>query len=117
MTEFAEIIDKGECMSTLYDYPNFPWPATFLREVANKREWEKYGFYPSNGLVGEVAFNLESTVYILRINEIFYVPMSKKGINLISETEYSLRKSQNKYQDKDNRQRKINDDWDRFTNR
>ena len=115
--KFAEIIDKGECMATLYDYPNFPWPATFLRDVANKREWEKFDFYPSNGLVGEVAYNLESQVYILKINDSFYVPMTRKGINLISATEYSLRKGQNKLQNKDGRQRKINEDWDKFTNR
>ena len=44
--QYARIIDKGECLSTLYKFPQIPWPKAFLKEVANKHEWAKHDFYP-----------------------------------------------------------------------
>lgn len=113
---YAEIIDKGECMSTLNQYHDFPWPEPFLKKIACRDEWSKYNFYPSNGLVGKIAYNMESTIYILIINELFYVPMSKKGIQFISEKEYSERISTQLITGMDERQKKINNNWDQFTN-
>lgn len=103
---YAEIIDKGECMSTLNQYHDFPWPEPFLKKIACRDEWSKYNFYPSNGLVGKIAYNMESTIYILIINELFYVPMSKKGIQFISEKEYSERISTQLITGMDERQKK-----------
>ncbi len=114
--EYAVIIDKGECMSTLYQYPTFPWPEAFLKTVACKDEWTKHGFYPSNGLVGEIAYNMESQIYILKINDKFFVPMTRKGIQFISEMDYYKKKASNNIQEMDERQRKISNDWDKFTN-
>lgn len=118
--KYAKIIDKGECMSTLYTFPQIPWPKPFLKDVANKREWEKWGVYPSNGLVAKVPYvierdmskNIDIEVYILRINNQFYVPMSGKGIVFISEQEYQDMQPLNKIQGMDEIQIYINDSYD-----
>ena len=115
MEQYAEIIDKGECMSTLYQFPTFPWPAPFLKSVACKEEWAKHDFYPSNGLVGEIVYNLESQIYILKVNNTFYVPMSKKGIQVISESEYNNKKATHEIQGMDDRQKRINNEWSNLT--
>lgn len=119
MKKYAEIIDKGECMATLYQFSQIHWPEPFLKNVARREEWEKQEFYPSNGLVAEVSYVIEKNmalkidinIYILKINDEFYVPMTPNGIKFISETEYNKRKKENKIQNKDGRQKRINDFW------
>ena len=112
--KFAEIIDKGECCSTMNDNPNFKWPESRLKNLACRNEWNKYNFYPSNGLVAEIYCKLDSWGYILLINDKFYVPMTKKGIKIISEEAYIERKPQNKIKGMGQRQRNINNGLDDF---
>lgn len=119
MKKFAEIIDKGECMSQLYKFPQIPWPEQSLKNVACKEEWAKTNFYPSNGLVAEIPFIIEKNmnlrididIYILKINDTYYVPMTVKGIKFISEEEYLKRKPFNRIHGMDDRQKNINDFW------
>lgn len=120
MKKYVEIIDKGECMATLYQFPQIPWPEPFLKNVARREEWERQGFYPSNGLVAEVPYVIEKNmalkidiqIFILKIREQFYVPMTLKGIKFISEEEYNKRKNENVLKGMDDRQKKINKFWD-----
>lgn len=118
--KYAEIIDKGECLATLYTFPQISWPEPFLKDVANRNEWAKQGFYPSDGLVAEIPYTIERDmskkidikVYILRINERFYVPMTDKGLRFISESEYRQKRPANTLRNMDKRQQRINDGWD-----
>jgi len=115
--KFAEITDRGECLATLYTFPQIPWPKSFLKQVACREEWSKSNFYPHNDLVAEIPFiirtdmslKIDVDIYILKINEKFYVPITSKGIRFISESEYKNRRPFNKIQDMDQRQRRIND--------
>lgn len=113
-TNFAEIIDKGECLSTLHLNASISWPDQNLKRLANREEWSKYDFYPSNGLVGEIIHMINSTIYILKINNKYFVPMSKDGIRFISESEFKSKKDLSNNSGMDNRQKKINSDYDNF---
>jgi hypothetical protein len=112
--KFAEIIDKGECCSTLNDDPNFKWPEIRLKNLACRNEWNRQNFYPSNGLVAEIYCKLDSWGYILLINDKFYVPMTKRGVKIISEVDYDQKKANNKIKAMDQRQRNINNGLDNF---
>ena len=115
--KYAEITDRGECLGTLYTFPQIPWPEPFLKKVACRDEWSKSNFYPHNGLVAEIPYiiqkdmslKMDIDIYILRINEKFYVPMTIKGLKFISETEYKNKRPQNRIQGMDDRQSRIND--------
>lgn len=119
MKKFAEIIDRGECISQLYKFPQIQWEQPSLKNIACKEEWAKTNFYPSNGLVAEIPFVIEKNmnlridieIYILKINDTYYVPMTRKGINFISEQEYNNRKGNNIIKGMDDRQKNINDFW------
>lgn len=122
--QYARIVDKGECMSTLHNLTQFPWPAPFLKEVANRTEWAKHDFYPSNDLVGEVPYIIKQDwsrmiaqdVYILLINQQFWVPMTIKGIVFISQEEYEQSRPNNIIRGMDERQERINAfNWDSLT--
>ena len=121
--KYARITDKGECLSTLDRFPQIPWPEPRLRNITNKTEWAKYGFYPSNGLVTEVPYvinkdislGIDLDVYILRITDNLYVPMTAKGIEFISKEEYLREKPHNNLGGMDERQQKINAFDDLFT--
>lgn len=115
--EFAEIIDRGECLSTLNTFHQIPWPKPFLKKIACREEWAKSDFYPRNGLVAEIPYiikkdmslKIDVDIYILRINEEFYVPMTLKGIKFISKSEYKIQRTYNVIEGMDERQRRIND--------
>lgn len=123
--KYAVIIDKGECLSTI----NVPPAVNLLnwgdleniKKYAGKNEWAQYGFYPSNGLVGEIQGTLQSNlwgfdVYVLKIQNKYYVPISLKGIKFITEAEMS--QNQNfPTQGMDAKQAKINADYDSFIQR
>ena len=48
MRQYAEIVDKGECRSTLQSF--------FINGViANREQWARYNYYPQNGHVGELV--------------------------------------------------------------
>lgn len=119
MILFAEITDRGECISQLYKFPQINWIDEDLKHIACKEEWAKTNFYPSNGLVAEVSYtfkknmklNMDIDVYLLKINDKYYVPMTEKGIRFISENEYNRRRNENKIGGMDERQKKINDFW------
>ncbi|MDD4821718.1 MAG: hypothetical protein PHI48_04075 [Bacteroidales bacterium] len=119
MKQYAEITDRGECLATLYTFPQIPWPESFLKHVACREEWSKSDFYPHNGLVAEIPYvisqnislKIDIDIYILKINETFYVPMTIKGIKLLSESEYRNKRPFNKIQGMDERQSRINDFW------
>lgn len=121
--KYAKIIDKGECMSTLHLVSSFPWPEQFLKDVANRDEWTKYNFYPSNGLVAEIPYIVKFQqpftgkiidVYILKITERIYVPMTEDGIEFIEEKIYQAEYDNNKLCGMDARQESINDRYDSF---
>lgn len=117
MKQFAEIIDKGGCYSTLNAVPELQWPDHKLKQLANRDEWSKYNFYPSNGLVGEITYTLKygnQQIIILRINNRYYVPMSAGGIRIISEEEWKSKQQMNTISNMDDRQRKINMEYDSF---
>ena len=99
MEKYAVIIDKGECLSTINGTDtinsNFPWKDKRIMKLAGKSEWTKHNFYPANDMVGKIVdiFSINNTwnifagssndIYILLIDNTFYVPMSKKGIQFI----------------------------------
>lgn len=112
--KFAEIIDRGECCSTLNDNPYFKWPEIRLKNLACRNEWNRHNFYPSNGLVGEIYCKLDNWGYILLINDKFYVPMTKRGLNIISKDDYDLRKAKNIIKGMDQKQKNINNAYDNF---
>lgn len=116
MANFVEIVDKGECLSSLNDNADFNWPEIRLKNLACRTEWNKHNFYPQNGLVAEIYCPLENWGYIILINDRFYVPMTKKGVKSISESEYIRRKGENKIQGMNARQRNLNNEYDNFNN-
>jgi hypothetical protein len=119
MKKFAEIIDRGECISQIQNFSQIPWPDNKMKSLACKQEWLKHDFYPQNGLVAEIvhsvprdlSIKVDVNLYILKINDKFYVPMTEKGIKFISEDEYNKRKSNNVIRGMDERQRRINYFW------
>jgi hypothetical protein len=95
-SKFAEITNKGECLSTINVPPAvglFNWNSLdSIKHLAGRNEWLKDGFYPSDGLVGEVVGTLNhpllGVLYILKIQGKYYVPMSQKGIRFIAKNEF-----------------------------
>jgi hypothetical protein len=100
---FVKIINRGECFSTTMEFINGVY--------ANKTEWEKYNFYPQNGMVGEVV-KITPRAYIVKIKDGIYVPMTKKGIQEISREEYLANKDKNACVGMDERQKRINNGTD-----
>ena len=58
-----------------------------------------------------MSLKIDIDIYILKINEKYYVPMTLKGIKFISEHEYNSKRPQNKIRGMDDRQNRINDFW------
>ena len=89
--KYAEIINKGECLPTLNAPPAdsiIDWSKYLnIKHLAGKNEWAKHDFYPANGLVGEIVGiicnPLGFNMYILFIENKYYVPMSEKGIKFL----------------------------------
>lgn len=97
---FVKIIDCGECFSTTME---------FIEGVyANRTEWEKYNFYPQNGMVGEVV-KVTPRAYIVKFKDGIYVPMTKRGIKEITREEYLANIENNVCTGMNERQRRIND--------
>ena len=93
--KYAKIIDKGECLSTIGTNSQFhdKWKDENTRLKSNKEEWIKFNFYPQNDMVGEVIDNFHNhiwgfNIFILKINENIFVPLSEKGIEFISYNEF-----------------------------
>ena len=102
---FVKIIDRGECFSTTMEFIDGVY--------ANTTEWEKYNFYPQNGMVGEVV-KVTPRAYIVKIEDGIYVPMTKKGIKEISREEYLANKDKNVCVGMDERQKRIHDGVNAF---
>lgn len=100
---FVKIIDCGECFSTTMEFIDGVY--------ANKTEWEKYNFYPQNGMVGEVV-KITPRAYIVKIKDGIYIPMTKNGIKEISREEYLANKDRNVCVGMDERQQRINSGTD-----
>lgn len=96
---FVKIIDCGECFSTTMEFIDGVY--------ANRTEWEKYNFYPQNGMVGEVV-KITPRAYIVKIKDGIYVPMTKRGIKEITKEDYLANKGKNICRGMDERQQKIN---------
>lgn len=97
ISTYAEIIDENECLRGLNLYTDCSWSSDFLKLKACEYEWCKYGFYPINGMVGEIVGLVSSNIYsepilILRILEMFYVPITSSGVKVISTSEHSIKK-------------------------
>lgn len=109
MKQYAEIIDEGECYSSL---------SLNIKGVnANAEEWNKLNFYPKNGMVGEIITILTPHIHILKIQDTIYVPMSPKGLKEISEIEFNQRIGNNHCGGMNERQQHINEDYNRFISR
>lgn len=96
---FVKIIDCGECFSTTMEFIDGVY--------ANRTEWEKYNFYPQNGMVGEVM-KVISRAYIVKIKDGIYVPMTKRGIKEITKEEFIANRDKNVYTGMNERQKRIN---------
>lgn len=101
---FAKIINKEECLSILNIPPatdQFKWgKLEKIKNLSGKNEWEKHNFHPSNGLVGEIEGTIINTiwnfnVYILKIHNKYYVPITLKGIDFITQDKFGKLKSYN----------------------
>ncbi len=93
MAVYVKIIDKGECYSTLNQNDSIKWKDDLLKEKANRYYWSRTGFYPADGMVGVVVDHMKNTVFgneifVVQIDEDIYVPMSKRGVELINKVEY-----------------------------
>ena len=102
---FVKIIDRGECFSTTMEFINGVY--------ANKSEWDKYNFYPQNGMIGEVV-KVTPRAYIVKIKDGIYVPMTKMGIKEITEEEYFANKDKNVCTGMDERQQRIHNGVNTF---
>lgn len=100
---YVKIIDRGECFSTTPEFIDGVY--------ANKTEWEKYNFYPQNGMVGEIVKRTPSA-YIVKIMDGIYVPMTKRGIEEIDYDEFIAGQSNNVCIGMDARQKRINSQVD-----
>lgn len=113
MNKYVRIIDKGECLSTLNENPYFEWPEERLKHIACRNEWSKNGFYPSNGLVGEIYCKTANSTNIVLINNTFYVPITNNGIEEISKSEYDSLKDSNVIKGMDDKQSNLHSDIDK----
>lgn len=96
---FVKIIDSGECFSTTMEFIDGVY--------ANRTEWEKYNFYPQNGMVGEVV-KITPRAYVVKIKDGIYVPITKRGIKEITREDYLDNKCKNVCRGMDERQQRIN---------
>ena len=82
-----EITHAGHIYSTLSE-DCLNWPSTQISNKARKSEWEKYGYYPSNGdkgvIIGEFEHCSGHTIYIVKINNKYYVPIKTEGVTEIN---------------------------------
>jgi len=91
--KFAEIIDKGSCFSTINTNSDFTKGGLKdIRIKAGNSEWRKTGFYPKNGMVGVIADVVNPNLYLLLIDEEYYVPMNIEGIKFISKEDFEIKK-------------------------
>lgn len=102
---YVKIIDRGECFSTTPEFIDGVY--------ANRTEWEKHNFYPQNGMVGEVVKRTPSA-YIVKIMDGIYVPMTRRGIEEIEYDEFVAGQSRNVCSGMDERQKRINTQFDEF---
>ena len=66
-----------------------------MKKLAGESEWKKYGFYPSEGLVGEIFGYVKNDsirskwnlCYILKIQNKYYVPVLPEDLIFMTETE------------------------------
>ena len=100
---FVKIVDRGECFSTTMEFIDGVY--------ANKDEWSKYNFYPQNNMVGEIV-KITPRAYIVKIMDGIYVPMTKKGIQEISQAEYIANKNNNVCLGMNEHQKTINNEVD-----
>lgn len=95
---FIEIIDQEECLRGFNLYKNASWPSADIKKKATEEEWNSYGFYPINGMVGEVIGIVTNDiyskpVYVIRILQMFFVPVTSSGIKVISQDEFTIKNS------------------------
>jgi len=120
MKKFVEIIDKGECCSSLQYFVN--------GKLANNQEWKNHEYYPQNGNVAElveskpgvllhsIAINniTNAQYYILKISNEIFVPMTGKGLKDISENEYKLKLHNTFNSGMSQKQKNISDSYDSY---
>lgn len=102
--KYFKIVDAGECYSTLMESVNdIP---------ANREEWAKHNFYPQNDMVGKFVKMAWNGANIIQFDDGIFVPMSNRGIVEITEQEYKQKKGTNPHTGMNERQKKINADYD-----
>lgn len=96
--KYASITNKGECLSTINNNPTFEWTNLEAKVKAGRTEWMKHDFYPANGMVGVIVDEFVNPIwgniiYVLKIADEFYVPMTEKGLKFIDEDEYKSQRN------------------------
>jgi len=86
----AKIISAGHVYSAINTSDTYEtdWINKEVKSLAGEEEWSKTGFYPESGMIGEIvhSFNHRTDdilIYVLRINDKYYVPIGMNGIKLL----------------------------------
>lgn len=84
----AKIINTGQIYSTIDGRNEFKWRNEEIMFKAGKSEWKKTGFYPNNGMTGEIVDSFKHTdnnklIYVLKIEDEYYVPIGAHGVELL----------------------------------
>ncbi len=90
--KYAVIINKKQTLSTINGNRTFNWKNETIMKLAGISAWKEHNFYPEDGMAGEIVDSFYNSlnhyqVYILFIDNKFYVPMSEKGIKFINKQE------------------------------
>lgn len=67
--------------------------------LANAKTWEKFKFYPNNGVVGQVigsAYSRDGEIYLFQCGTELIVPILPKGLRRITFYEAQQRYSKNR---------------------
>ena len=86
--QVAVITDKGETLSGMEGNKMFAWKNEEIMNKAGINTWKKTNFYPENGMIGEIVDSFPNpifgfTIFVLLVNDVFYVPMNEKGIKIL----------------------------------
>jgi len=95
---YVKIIDDGKT------YPTLPedclnWPSNEIYKKAQSSEWSRSGYEPKNGDKGVIigAYNHCNgyQIFIIKVENKYYVPIGFKGVEEISETKFRSNYSSN----------------------
>jgi len=81
----VEIIDSGKVYSSINKTDALTWPNNEIKTKACKEEWGKFDFVPKAGMKGKIISVTKhsssgKTVYVLLIDNKYYVPIGADGV-------------------------------------